>query len=127
MAPPGTEVRGFRVEILRRKRGSVLAQHGAAGGVLGKVGNRSESRSRGPQRAPFLRLLGWLRDDTVLTHPLKPRSTYDNLHAGLKADSTRTASCSEFPQYNAEASRPSSRCDQGHRNKRAHNARVLRS
>jgi hypothetical protein len=40
-------------------------------GVLGKVENRSESRSRGPQQAPLLRLLGWLRDGTFLSHPLQ--------------------------------------------------------
>src|ERR1039458_6722539 len=58
MAPPGTEVRGFRVEIQRRKRGSVLAQQGGAGGVLGKVGNRSESHSRGPPTSAVFALVG---------------------------------------------------------------------
>jgi hypothetical protein len=39
-----------------------VAQHAAARGVLGRVGNRPESRSRGPRQAPILCLLGWRRD-----------------------------------------------------------------
>ena len=87
MAPPGTEVRGFRVEIQHRKRGSVWVKWEIDPSPVAGA----------PQRAPFLRLLGWLRDDTVLTHPLKPRSIYDNLHAGLKAASTRQRLVQSFP------------------------------